>query len=97
VGHGGLAPGLTGAREAVERQCDDDEGGGGGALGAGSLGRGERGRRGRGGVVSRWGAGAPFYRVGGGAGRLDGEGNRAVGGGAPLLAIRFGGEGKRRG
>jgi hypothetical protein len=76
VGHGALAPGLTGAREAVERQCDDDEGGGGGALGAGSLGCGERGRRGRGGVVSRGGAGAPFYRVGGGAGRPDGEGNR---------------------
>jgi hypothetical protein len=32
-------------------------------------GRGDRGRRGRGGVVTRGGAGAPFYRVGGGAGR----------------------------
>jgi hypothetical protein len=34
VGHGGLAPGLTRAREAVEWQCHD----GGGALGAGLLG-----------------------------------------------------------
>jgi hypothetical protein len=27
----------------------------------------------------------------------DGEGNRAAGGGAPLLAIQFDGEGKQRG
>jgi hypothetical protein len=37
VGHGGLAPGLTRAREAVEQWRDGGEGGGGGALGAGSL------------------------------------------------------------
>jgi hypothetical protein len=60
-------------------------------------GRGERRKRGRGGVVRRGGAEAPFCRVGGGAGRPDGEGNRATGGGAPLLAIWFGGEGKQRG
>jgi hypothetical protein len=47
----------------------------------------ERGRRGGGGVVRRRGARAPFYRVGGGVGRSDGEGNRAVGGGVPLWAI----------
>jgi hypothetical protein len=57
----------------------------------------ERGRRGRGGVVRRGGARVSFYRVRGGAGRLDGEGNWAVGVGAPLWAIRFGGEGKQRG
>jgi hypothetical protein len=34
--------------------------------------------------VRRGGAGAPFYRVGGGAGWSNGEGNRAAGGGAPL-------------
>jgi hypothetical protein len=44
--------------------------------------------------VRRGVAGAPFYKVGGGAGRSDGEGNWAAGGRAPLLAIRFGGEGK---
>jgi hypothetical protein len=38
VGHGGLAPRLTGAQEVVERRCDGGEGGGGGALSAGSLG-----------------------------------------------------------
>jgi hypothetical protein len=73
---------------------------GSGALGShprARSGRGERGRRGGGGVVRRRGAGAPFYRVRGGAGRPDGEGNRAAGGGAPLLAIRFSGEGKWRG
>jgi hypothetical protein len=58
------------------------------------LGCGERGRRGRGGVVRRGGAGTPFYGVGGGAGWLDREGNQVAGGGAPLWAIRFGGEGK---
>jgi hypothetical protein len=47
--------------------------------------------------VRRGVAGAPFYKVGGGAGRSDGEGNWAAGGRAPLLAIRFGGEGKQRG
>jgi hypothetical protein len=60
-------------------------------------GPGERGRRGGGGVVRRGGVGAPFYRVGGGAGRPDRQGNQVGGGGAPLLAIRFGGEGKQRG
>jgi hypothetical protein len=39
------------------------------------LGCGERGRRGGRGVVRRGGAGAPFYRVGGGAGRTNREGN----------------------
>jgi hypothetical protein len=48
-------------------------------------------------VVRRGGAGAPFYRVGGGAGRTNREGNGGAGGGAPLLAIWFGGEGKQRG
>jgi hypothetical protein len=47
--------------------------------------------------VRRGGVGAPFYRVGGGAGRPDRQGNQVGGGGAPLLAIRFGGEGKQRG
>jgi hypothetical protein len=61
------------------------------------LGRGERGRRGGGGVVRRGGVRAPFYRVRGGARRSDGEGNWAAGGEEPLLAIRFGGEGKQRG
>jgi hypothetical protein len=43
----------------------------------------------------RHGLGA-FYRCRGGAGRPDGEGNQAAGGGAPLWAIRFSGEGKHR-
>jgi hypothetical protein len=43
------------------------------------------------------GVGVPFHRVRGGAGRPDGEGNQAVGCGAKLLAIRFSGEGKRKG
>jgi hypothetical protein len=51
-------------------------------------------RRVGGGMVRRGGATAPFYRVRGGAGRPDGEGNQVTDGGAPLLAIRFGGEGK---
>jgi hypothetical protein len=55
---------------------------------------GERGRRGGGGVVRRGGAWTPFYRVGGGARQPDREGNRTAGGGAPLWAIRFGGERK---
>jgi hypothetical protein len=38
VGHEGLAPGLTRAREALEWLHDGGTGGGGGALGAGSLG-----------------------------------------------------------
>jgi hypothetical protein len=38
-----------------------------------------------------------FYRCRGGAGQSDGEGNRVISGGAPLWAIRFGGEGKQRG
>jgi hypothetical protein len=38
VGQRGLTPGLTRAREAVERRCDDGEGGGGGALSVGFLG-----------------------------------------------------------
>jgi hypothetical protein len=37
VGHGGLAPGIAGAREVIERRCDGGEGSGGGALSAGSL------------------------------------------------------------
>jgi hypothetical protein len=37
VGHVGLAPGLTGAQEAVEQRCDGDEGGSGGALCMSSL------------------------------------------------------------
>jgi hypothetical protein len=81
----------------VERRHDGGEGGDGGALSAHSLGHGERGKRGGGGVMRRGGAGTPFYRVGGGAGRPDQEGNWVAGGGAPLLAIRYGGEGKRRG
>jgi hypothetical protein len=44
VGHGGLAPGLTRAQEAVERRRD----GGGGALGVGSLGARREGKEGRG-------------------------------------------------
>jgi hypothetical protein len=57
----------------------------------------EIGRRGRGGVVRRGGSKAPFYRVRVGAGWPDGEGNQAAAGGAPLWAIWFGGERKRRG
>jgi hypothetical protein len=41
-------------------------------------GLGERGRRGGGGVVRRGGFGAPFYRVGGGAGRSGVGGERAA-------------------
>jgi hypothetical protein len=37
MGHGGLAPGLTGVWEAVERRRDGGEGEGGGPLGAGLL------------------------------------------------------------
>jgi hypothetical protein len=37
VAHGGLTPGLTEAREAVERQRNGGEGGGGEALSTGSL------------------------------------------------------------
>jgi hypothetical protein len=44
VGHEGLASGLTGAREAVERRCDS----GGGVLGAGSLGVRREGKERRG-------------------------------------------------
>jgi hypothetical protein len=70
------------------------EGGGGGALSAGLL----RARReGKEGWGRRGVAGAPFYRARGGAGWPDGEGNQAAGGGAPLLAIQFSGEGKRSG
>jgi hypothetical protein len=61
------------------------------------LGCGEKARGAGGGVVRRGGAGTPFFRVGGGAGQLNGEGNRAADGGAPLWAIWFGGKGKRRG
>jgi hypothetical protein len=97
VGHGGLGRGLTRAREAVERRCDGCEGGGGGALGVGSLDARREGKDGRGGVVRGGGAGTPFYRVRGGAGQPNREGNQAADGGAPLWAIQFGGEGKRRG
>jgi hypothetical protein len=97
VGHEGLGPRLTGAREVVERWRDDGEGSGGGALSVGLLGARREGRWGGGGVVRRGHAGMPFYRVGGGAGQPDREGNQATGGGAPLWAIRFGGEGKCRG
>jgi hypothetical protein len=48
VGHGGLALGLTGAQEAVERQRDGGEGGGGGALGVGLLRARREGKKGRG-------------------------------------------------
>jgi hypothetical protein len=48
VGHGGLAPGLTGAREEVEQWHDSGEGGGRGALGAGSLRALREGKEGRG-------------------------------------------------
>jgi hypothetical protein len=44
VGHGGLAPRLTRAQEAVERQRH----GGGGALGVGWLGARREGKEGRG-------------------------------------------------
>jgi hypothetical protein len=81
----------------VERRHDGGEGGGGGALGVGSLSVRREGKEGRGGVVRRGGVGAHFYRVERGAGWPDGEGNRAAGGGVPLLAIRFDEEGKRRG
>jgi hypothetical protein len=37
MGHGGLAPGLTGVWEAVERRRNGGEGEGGGPLGAGLL------------------------------------------------------------
>jgi hypothetical protein len=46
VGHGGLAPGLTRAREAVEWRRDGGKGGGGGALGVGSLGARREGKEG---------------------------------------------------
>jgi hypothetical protein len=68
VGHGGLSPGFTGAREAVERRRDGGEGGCGGALGAGSHGTGREGKEGQGGVVRRGGVRMPFYMVRGGAG-----------------------------
>jgi hypothetical protein len=48
VGHGGLAPGLTGAQEAVERWRDGGEGSGGGALVVGSLWAWREGKEGRG-------------------------------------------------
>jgi hypothetical protein len=48
VEHGGLDPGLTGAREAVERWRNGGEGGGGGALVVGSLGAWREGKEGRG-------------------------------------------------
>jgi hypothetical protein len=44
----GLAPGLTGAQEAVERRCNGSEGGGGGALGLGSLGARREEKKGQG-------------------------------------------------
>jgi hypothetical protein len=47
-GTGGLALGLTRAREAVERRCNGGEGGGGGALGVGSLGARREGKEGQG-------------------------------------------------
>jgi hypothetical protein len=50
----------------------------------GHSGHGERGRRGGGGVVRRGGDGVPFYRIGGGVGRPNGEGNWVASGGAPL-------------
>jgi hypothetical protein len=46
--HGGPDSGLTRAREAVERQHDDGEGGGGRAVDAGSLGARREGKEGRG-------------------------------------------------
>jgi hypothetical protein len=46
VGHEGLTPGLTRAREVVEQRRDGGDGGGRGALGAGSVEVRERGRRG---------------------------------------------------
>jgi hypothetical protein len=47
-GHGGLAPGHTGAREAVERRRDDGEGSGGGALASRSLEAWREGKEGQG-------------------------------------------------
>jgi hypothetical protein len=84
VGHGGLTPGLTEAREAVERRRDGGEGGGGGALDAVSLRARREGKEGRGRSGAGGGVSLPFYRVRGGAGRPDGEGNQAASGGAPL-------------
>jgi hypothetical protein len=57
----------------------------------------ERGRRGGGGLVRRVGAGAPFYRVGGGEGWLDGVGNRVACGGAPLWPSDSVGRGNKGG
>jgi hypothetical protein len=94
VGHGGLAPGLTGAQEVVERRRDDGEGGGGGALCAGLLGAWREGKEGQGRSGEERIARAPFYRVGGGAGRLDGEGNQVAGGGVPLWPSGLVGSGK---
>jgi hypothetical protein len=48
VAHGGLTPGLTEAREVVERRRNSGEGGGGGALSAGSLEAQREGKQGRG-------------------------------------------------
>jgi hypothetical protein len=80
VGHGGLAPRLTGAQEVVERRRDGGEGGGGGALGTGLLGAQREGKEVRGRSGQEGGAGVPFYRVRGGAGWPDREGNRVAGG-----------------
>jgi hypothetical protein len=63
----------------------------------GSLAARREGKEGQGRSGEVRGCWAPFYRVGGGAGWPDGEGNQVAGGGASLWAIWFGGEGKRRG
>jgi hypothetical protein len=87
VGHRGLAPGLTGAREAIERRCDGSEGSGGGLLGASSLGAGREGKEGRGRSGEERGYQGTLLLGRRGAGRPDGEGNRVAGGGAPLWTI----------
>jgi hypothetical protein len=53
VGHWGLAPGLTGAQEAVERWRDGGEGCVEGALSAGSLGARREGKEGRAGWTGK--------------------------------------------
>jgi hypothetical protein len=67
---GARVPGseLTGARKVVERRHISGEGGGGQSAGVGRFRLRNGARRSGGGAVGGGDAGAPFYRVGGGAG-----------------------------
>jgi hypothetical protein len=96
VGHGGLALGLTGAREAVEWWRDGGEGSGGAALSAGSLGVRREGKEGWGRSGEEWGCRGAFCRVGEGAGRPNREGNQAAAA-AAFSRLHLGEEGSRAG